>query len=140
MIARVFPRRTAATPSDAYAFVGDPPLFLPADITEVHVSVTFTWDRVEGERVARPHHALRCYVLVGYPGDKQKSAEERLRATLSAGFVPMAMLWRDADGRKPPEWHQFIRRWIRPGMIAGHMAMRRVQGQGRQLVLGRGGA
>jgi len=44
MIARVFPSRTRATPTDAYAFVGDPPLFLPPDIEEVHVSVTFSWD------------------------------------------------------------------------------------------------
>ena len=45
-IARVFPRRTSATPDDEYAFVGEPPFveFLPSDITEVHVSVTFTWD------------------------------------------------------------------------------------------------
>ena len=42
MIARVFPSRTAQTPVDEYAFVGDPPLFLPPDITEVHVSVTFS--------------------------------------------------------------------------------------------------
>ena len=45
-IARVFPRRTSATPDDEYAFVGEPPFveFLPSDIAEVHVSVTFTWD------------------------------------------------------------------------------------------------
>lgn len=29
-VARVFPRRTKATPSDALAFVGDPPMFVPA--------------------------------------------------------------------------------------------------------------
>jgi hypothetical protein len=42
-IARVFPRRTNATPTDSYAFVGEP-IFstLPDDIAEVHVSVTFT--------------------------------------------------------------------------------------------------
>ena len=51
MIARVFPRRTAMTPDDAYAFVGDPPLFLPEDIDEVHVSVAFTWDIPEAERL-----------------------------------------------------------------------------------------
>lgn len=33
MIARVFPRRTKATPSDPLAFVGPPPLFLPAGIS-----------------------------------------------------------------------------------------------------------
>lgn len=52
-ILRVFPRRTKATPRDEYAFIGDVPLFLPPDISEVHVSVTFTWDLKEAERLAR---------------------------------------------------------------------------------------
>lgn len=51
-VARVFPRRTNATPSDEYAFVGDIPLFLPPEITEVHVSCTFSWDIPEAERLA----------------------------------------------------------------------------------------
>ena len=50
-IIRVFPRRTSYTPTDNMAFVGDPPLFRP-DADEVHVSVTFTWDKSEGERLA----------------------------------------------------------------------------------------
>ncbi len=53
MLARVFPRRTNATPDDDYAFVGDPPLFLPDSIDEVHVSVIFSWDLPEAERLAR---------------------------------------------------------------------------------------
>jgi len=52
MTARVFPRRTSATPDDELAFVGDPPLFLPT-VDEVHVSCCFTWDRPEAERLAR---------------------------------------------------------------------------------------
>ena len=51
MIARIFPSRTMMTPVDDYAFVGDPPMFLPEDITEVHVSVTFSWDLLEAERL-----------------------------------------------------------------------------------------
>jgi hypothetical protein len=47
----VFPRRTALTPTDPMAFVGDPPLFRP-DADEVHVSVTFTWDAARGQRLA----------------------------------------------------------------------------------------
>jgi hypothetical protein len=39
-IARVFPRRTNATPNDAYAFIGEPDVSaLPDDIAEIHVSV-----------------------------------------------------------------------------------------------------
>ena len=51
---RVFPRRTRATPIDNRAFVGTPPLGLtPADVQEVHVSCTFTWDKRECERLVR---------------------------------------------------------------------------------------
>jgi hypothetical protein len=49
MLARVFPRRTNATPDDSYAFVGLPPDVLPEDITEIHISVAFTYDMAEAE-------------------------------------------------------------------------------------------
>jgi hypothetical protein len=52
-IARVFPRRTNATPIDAYAFVGEPDFSaLPDDIAEIHVSVVFTWDLPRAEELA----------------------------------------------------------------------------------------
>jgi len=47
---RVFPRRTKATPDDALAYFGAPDMFAEAD--EVHVSVTFTWDRARAEQLA----------------------------------------------------------------------------------------
>ena len=49
-IARVFPRRTKATPTDDLAFVGFPPKFINAD--KALVSVTFTWDKLRGEQIA----------------------------------------------------------------------------------------
>jgi hypothetical protein len=49
-IIRVFPRRTRATPDDDLAYVGGPSLFAEAD--EVHVSVSFTWDKALAERLA----------------------------------------------------------------------------------------
>jgi hypothetical protein len=52
MIARVFPRRTKATPQDEYTFTDEPGLFVPEDISEVHVSVAFTWDMEKAERLA----------------------------------------------------------------------------------------
>jgi hypothetical protein len=51
-IARVFPRMTKATPVDLLSFVGDPGLF-PPEVDEVHVSVTFTYDMSEAERLTR---------------------------------------------------------------------------------------
>jgi len=65
-IARVFPRRTSATPDDDLAFVGDPPLFLP-EADEVHVSCTFTWDRAEARRLARAWRAQGYRVRLGGP-------------------------------------------------------------------------
>jgi hypothetical protein len=49
-IIRVFPRRTRATPDDSLAYCGPPDLFAEAD--EIHVSVTFTWDRPRAEQLA----------------------------------------------------------------------------------------
>lgn len=49
-IIRVFPRRTKATPDDELAYVGSPSMFAEAD--EVHISVSFTWDKPEAERLA----------------------------------------------------------------------------------------
>lgn len=50
-VIRVFPRRTKATPSDEYAFVGYPPLWWP-EADEVHISVTFTWDIPQAQKLA----------------------------------------------------------------------------------------
>lgn len=266
MIARVFPRRTNATPVDEYAFVGDPPMFIPGDISEVHISVTFTWDLPEAERISaawsriapvkiggvatgerggefvagkyikkgyvitsrgcpnncwfcsvpkregreirelpimegwnilddnllacsdehikavfamlknqkirqpqftggleakrlkswhvellkdvRPKeiffaydtpddeapltharrlftqheygscHNLRCYVLIGYPGDTFKKAGSRLMGVRDyLGMCPMAMLYRDESGKTTEEWRKFQRIWARPAAI-----------------------
>lgn len=65
-ILRVFPRRTAATPTDDHAFIGNPPMFWPA-ADEVHVSVAFSWDRAEGERLADAWTATGLPVTLGGP-------------------------------------------------------------------------
>src|SRR5262245_50471000 len=49
-LARVFPRRTRATPDDALAYVGPPDLFAAAD--RIHVSVAFTYDKPAAEVLA----------------------------------------------------------------------------------------
>ena len=268
MIARVFPRLTNATPRDEYSFFGGPGLFIPENISEVHVSVAFTWDlpaaerlvkewskiapaRIGGpatgqrgedfeagkyladgyvitsrgcpnqcwfcsvplregreireldikdgwnilddnllacsdshiisvfnmlERYKRTHKhpieftggleakrlkgwhvdylqrlrpkqiffaydtnddleplreaaklfkeaeygsrsILRCYVLVGYPGDSFESAEERLKTVVDIGMCPMAMLYRDKTGATTLPWRRFQRSWARPAAI-----------------------
>ena len=67
---RVFPERTKWTPSDALAFVGDPPLpaFRPAaTASPVHVSATFTWQRPEAERLREAWAEHYVNVEVGGP-------------------------------------------------------------------------
>ena len=51
-IARVFPRKTRVTPTDQLSFIGDPYLLFPPEVDEVHISVIFTWDITEAERLA----------------------------------------------------------------------------------------
>lgn len=47
----MFPRKTKATPTDDLVRFGPPRVFEEAD--EVHVSVTFTWDKPIAERLAK---------------------------------------------------------------------------------------
>jgi hypothetical protein len=60
---RVFPRRTKATPSDSLVRFGPPDLFDEAD--EVHVSVTFTWDKARAEQLAEQWRTVTENVKVG---------------------------------------------------------------------------
>ena len=70
---RVFPRRTAATPDDERAFVGEPPLpgmRPPAvGVRDIHVSVAFTWDLPRARRLGDEWQAAYpdVPVLVGGP-------------------------------------------------------------------------
>jgi hypothetical protein len=62
-------------------------------------------------------HRLRCYVLCGYPKDTFDAALKRMKETLEVGFTPMAMLYRDEEGRRDPDWRKFQREWARPAII-----------------------
>jgi hypothetical protein len=63
---RVFPRRTSFTPDDPYVFIGYPTLWLP-DADEVHVSVTFTWDIPEAQRLVDAWSQHYAVVKIGGP-------------------------------------------------------------------------
>jgi len=51
-IIRVFPRKTSFSPTDEYAFFGEPPfeIFIPVH-DEVHIVVIFTWDIERGRQL-----------------------------------------------------------------------------------------
>ena len=63
---RVFPRRTKWTPKDNLAFVGEPGLFRPPE-QSVFISVTFTWDIPEAERLYRSWSRFYPDVRLGGP-------------------------------------------------------------------------
>jgi len=65
-------------------------------------------------------HRLRCYVLCGYPADSIERAEIRMNEAISAGFFPMAMLWRNESGKTDHQWRTFQRKWARPA-ITSHL-------------------
>jgi hypothetical protein len=62
-------------------------------------------------------HPLRAYVLIGYPGDTFEKAEERLYDCMRAGFMPMAMLYRDQTGERDQAWIRFTWPWMRPAVM-----------------------
>lgn len=65
---RVFPYRNKWTPDDELAFVGEPPLFRPADrATPVRISVTFTWHKRQAEVLRQSWSRFYDDVQVGGP-------------------------------------------------------------------------
>lgn len=63
-------------------------------------------------------HVLRAYVLCGWPADTIEAAAKRMQQTVDAGFMPMAMLYRDNSGRRDPVWQKWSRQWARPSIAA----------------------
>jgi hypothetical protein len=63
---------------------------------------------------------MRCYNLIGYPGDTFEKALKRLEQTWRAGFMPMAMLYRNDKGSYDIEWRRFQRQWANPIITAAN--------------------
>ena len=73
-IARVFPRRTNATPDDALVFTTPPPKITP-DVDEVHISVAFTYDMEKAERLAGDWAKTGLPVKMGGPAFNAPGAD-----------------------------------------------------------------
>lgn len=76
-IIRVFPRRTNATPDDELAFTR--PLMLGDefdDISEVHISVAFTWDMQTAEDLEFSWRGLGVPVKMGGPAFGERMSPE----------------------------------------------------------------
>ncbi len=60
-------------------------------------------------------HHLFCYVLIGYRDDTLQAAEKRCHEAWAAGFMPMAMLYRDGSPRTR-DWESLQRVYARPAI------------------------
>lgn len=85
-ILRIFPRRTNATPDDVMSWVGDPGLF-PVECDEVHISVAFTYDRPEAERLKAAYDELYPVVKIGGPGMGDRGGDFVPGRYLKPGYV-----------------------------------------------------
>lgn len=85
-IARVFPRRTNATPDDALAFTTPPPKKLP-DIDEVHISVAFTYDIPKAEQLAESWHKTGLPVRMGGPAFNEAGGDFVPGLYMKKGYV-----------------------------------------------------
>jgi hypothetical protein len=86
MLARVFPRITNATPDDEYAFVGLPPANLPKDITEIHISISFSYDLDEAERLQEAWSKI-APCSIGGPATGQRGEEFIPGKYIKKGYV-----------------------------------------------------
>ena len=86
MIVRVFARKTNATPIDSYAFYSEPEEILPKNITEVHVSVTFTWDIERAEYLAKAWKHI-APAMIGGPATGMRGGEFEPGRYLKSGYV-----------------------------------------------------
>jgi hypothetical protein len=57
---------------------------------------------------------MNAYVLIGYKSDTFEKASLRMSNTWAAGFVPMAMLYRNDTGIVDAKWNRFKQQWINP--------------------------
>jgi len=83
-IIRVFPRRTKATPTDENVFIGEPDMFVEAD--KIHISVSFTWDIPEAERIAKQWRHI-APVEIGGPATGQRGENFIPGMYLKKGYV-----------------------------------------------------
>lgn len=83
-VIRVFVRKTTATPIDENAYVGGPTLFAQAD--KIMISVAFTWDIPEAEKLAEMWSAI-APVEIGGPAFNNPGGEFTPGLFLRDGYV-----------------------------------------------------
>jgi hypothetical protein len=87
MVARVFPRRTEATPTDVLAFVGEPKdNLIPTGIKEIHISVAFTYD-IPKAMALKPMWEGIAPVKIGGPAFGKPGGEFEPGKYMGEGFT-----------------------------------------------------
>jgi len=86
-IARVFPRKTAASPDDDLAFFGPPPMLILPEIDEVHISVAFTWDMPLAEWLRDQWSIVGVQVKMGGPAFNEPGGEFMPGMYLKQGYT-----------------------------------------------------
>jgi len=82
--------------------------------------------KLHGVGFTASSHCLRAYVLCGYKGDTQASASRRMVQTIQAGFLPMAMLYRDDTSVNDVSWSRWQRQWARPKIMSSWFKMEQI--------------
>ena len=91
-IARVFPRKTAASPTDTLAFFGAPTIeniadCIKAEVEAVHISTTFTWDIPRAEDLYYAWQILGVPVEVGGPAFDDRMGDFTPGMYLRDGYI-----------------------------------------------------
>lgn len=87
VIARVFPKKTKATPDDPFVYFGYPREGVIPEVDEIHVSVTFTGDKAKGECLAEEWAKTGIPVKIGGPAYKQPAGEFNPGLYLKRGYT-----------------------------------------------------
>jgi hypothetical protein len=95
-----------------------PTMFFAYDPGDAFETLEHAARRLLAAGFTRASHAMRVYVLIGFPKDTFAAAEQRLLQMLAIGFTPHAMLWRPetpSQMKYAPEesWRAFQRCWAR---------------------------
>lgn len=91
-IARVFPRKTTASPTDTLAFFGAPTIeniadCIKAEVEAVHISTTFTWDIPRAEDLYYAWQILGVPVEVGGPAFDDRMGDFTPGMYLRDGYI-----------------------------------------------------
>ena len=91
-IARVFPRKTAASPTDSLTFFGAPTIeniadCIKADVEAVHISTTFTWDIPRAEDLYYAWQIIGVPVEVGGPAFDDRMGDFTPGMYLRDGYI-----------------------------------------------------